>query len=100
MTMKDGDIVEAWITRYALTGPIIHERVRISFSRHDEKAIYVTNVSQDNRYFILLGTDAFLSEAEARKSVEAKRTRKILSLEKQIAKLRALEVKVAPDETL
>ena len=81
-----------YVTKYALTKGIIEARPG---SEADlwVKGTYVYTVGKWAQQF-KLGTDAFLTEDEARAAAEKARTNKLSSLAKQIERIRNLEIKV------
>ncbi len=76
-----------WITKYALTEGIIKAE-----AKPPSESGYIS-VKSDRFHFrtsFKVGTDAFLTEAEAKANADKKRLAKIASVKKQIAKLEAM----------
>lgn len=82
------EITHVYVTKYATTAGIYRGEVDRKYS--DGEFVYIKG---QNWGSYKLGRDAFLTIEEARAGAEASRQKKIASLEKQLAKLRALKIK-------
>lgn len=73
--------------RYALTNGTIN-KVIVEGSEFKNKDLVIV---KGECVFLRVGSDVFFTEEEARKSVNGKVRKRILSLEKQIERLKALK---------
>jgi len=93
LTMRDGERVKVWITKYALTQGIIVTHAVIT--RTSENMIWVEGKDIPwggyGDTFHGEGTDGHRSEAAALERAEAMRTRKLASLERSRKKAEALD---------
>lgn len=79
--------IVVFTTKYALTGGIAEKRVAKHYSYDSRAHVYVEG---DTWTSYLLGRDAFDNLPDALANAEARRLKKIASLQKQIAKLEKL----------
>lgn len=84
--MKKGDIINAWISKYALTDGVCARRVE--FCGDDMVNDLKPDGSRGWGYFHK--GDWHLSKADADQKAEQTRQRKIASVKKQLARLEAL----------
>ena len=81
-------------TRYALSSGVVRQTGTINTQWGDGKTrVTLRNMIGWDTYLVL-GKDCFETEAEARMDFHARRARKIVSLEKQIAKLKTLQFNI------
>ena len=83
--MQIGDVV--YVTKYALTGGVKEHPV--SVAEKDGKYVWV-RFGKD-RFMLVKDRDVFADKSKAIADAESRRTKKIKSLEKQIANLKKLK---------
>ena len=80
------EMTKVWVSKYALTAGVIAADVRV-----DEDGYAVFSGDKIFGYTVLSRSQWHRTEAEAIARAEEMRVKKIASLEKQIAKLRAMK---------
>jgi hypothetical protein len=83
--------MKVFITKYAMTGGRIQER-DLELWGHDGSRVW------DRHQSYGLGKDAHTSEAAAKEAAEAMRSKRIESLQKQIAKLEKMKFVIVKGE--
>ena len=86
--MKGDPVVTVYITKYALTQGIIKTEAELSVVNG------VTYASRRERDGYVFTTEYALTEEAAIAKAEKMRTRKLVALKKQVAKLANLDIKV------
>lgn len=89
--MSSDDTRRVYITKYALTKGILVLEVRRDFNGTWDAGHYC--YTRRNQQF-KLGSNAFFTEDEALVAAEEMRQKKLVSLTKQVEKIRNLEIKV------
>ena len=88
--MQAGDVV--YVTKYALTAGAQIQELRVSKVHEDGRYVWVrTGGSQFSDMIMIRDRDVFSDKSKAIADAESRRTKKIRSLEKQIANLKKLK---------